>query len=202
MNLYSISGVILAGGKSSRFGSNKALINKDGIPLIQYLINQLESVFSEILVSTGNIYYDFIKQRQVKDIFKSYGPLGGIHSALLHSSNEKIFVISCDLPNINSDFIREFVEITLKYRNSILKVDNRIQPLCAIYHNENVSIIEQIINSEKSKTDKRTLSMYNFINLIKPFIVEASKMNTYKKNILLNINTQEDYAQYLKSLFD
>lgn len=200
MNLYPISGVILAGGQSKRFGSNKALIDKDGIPLLQYLVNQLEPLFNEIIISTGVIHYDFIKQKQIKDIFQFCGPLGGIHSALVHSLNDKIFVISCDLPNINTAFIREFCQLASNYKNSILRINDKIQPLCGIYHKENIFIIQQIINSEEVKIDKRKLSMFNFINYIQPFIIEASQMNSYNKNILLNINTPEDYAQYLKNL--
>lgn len=200
MNLFPISGVILAGGQSKRFGSNKALIVKDGIPLLQYLIAQLEHLFDEIIISTGVIKYDFIKQKQINDIFQFCGPLGGIHSALVHSSNDKIFVISCDLPNINTDFIREFCQLALNYKNSVLCINDTIQPLCGIYHKENISIIEQIINSEEVKIDKRKLSMFNFVHYIQPFIIEASEMHNYNKDILLNINTPEDYAQYLKNL--
>lgn len=103
-----ITGVILAGGASSRMGTNKALLEIDGITIIEQTYRKLSSLFHEVLVVTNSPeLYDFLPCRKVPDIFPDIGSIAGLHSGLSHSLHEKIFVTACDMPNINTDLIRE-----------------------------------------------------------------------------------------------
>lgn len=103
-----VTGIILAGGASSRMGTNKALLEVDGVTIIEQAYRKLSSLFHEVLVVTNSPeLYDFLPCRKVPDLFSDVGSIAGLHSGLSHSSQKKIFVTACDMPNINTDLIRE-----------------------------------------------------------------------------------------------
>ena len=77
------TGVILAGGASSRFGSNKALALLRGRPIISHVAAVLEKTFhSHLLVTNSPETYQFLGWQMTTDIHPGQGPLAGIHSAL------------------------------------------------------------------------------------------------------------------------
>lgn len=139
---------ILAGGKSSRLGGiDKALIKVDGIPLIQRIFNTLSDSASEVLViSNSNTTYP-VEARLVNDILKDCGPLGGIHSALLHSSHPNVFVVSVDMPFASKSIFMELknhhfqgkTQITIPRHNGL------IEPLYGFYSKSLIPKIELIL---------------------------------------------------------
>jgi molybdopterin-guanine dinucleotide biosynthesis protein A len=128
-----ITAFILSGGKSSRIGTNKALLEIDGMTLIQRLTELLESFFFRVIISSNEPeLYDFLGNKIIKDIIPGRGPLSGIHSALSFTTTDKNFIISCDMPFISIEMINYLI-----YNNSdaeivIPRADGRIQPLCGI----------------------------------------------------------------------
>ncbi len=94
--IYSdITGIILAGGKSTRMGENKSLLSLNGKTVIERVVDLMKSIFKEVILITNTPEeYDFIKIPKYKDIFEYKGPLAGIHSGLTHSNTEKKL---CDL---------------------------------------------------------------------------------------------------------
>ena len=77
-SLRDVTGVILAGGKSRRFGKNKALVEIDGIPLIGRVVSVMKSVFQHLVLITNTPdEYSYLKLPMYEDIIKGLGPLGG-----------------------------------------------------------------------------------------------------------------------------
>src|SRR6266496_3170841 len=96
-----ITGIILAGGKSSRMGTNKAFLRLGNKYVIEILADLMKNIFSKmILITNEPALYKFLKIDIYEDIYKNKGPLGGIHSGLVNSQTEKNFVLSCDIPFI------------------------------------------------------------------------------------------------------
>jgi FdhD protein len=96
-----ITGVVLAGGQSSRFGSNKALALWQGKFLIEYARDTLTAVFDDCLLITNTPeQYEFLNMPMIKDRYQDMGPLAGIHAALHHTGNPWIFIVACDMPAI------------------------------------------------------------------------------------------------------
>jgi len=91
-----ISGAILAGGRNKRMGGvNKSFIEIQGSPIIQRSVNILKEIFEEIIIVTNSLtdYEPYKKEcRVVTDIIKGIGPLGGIHSALSHTTKRRFFL--------------------------------------------------------------------------------------------------------------
>jgi molybdopterin-guanine dinucleotide biosynthesis protein A len=100
--------VILAGGKSTRYGKPKGLVLIDGKPLIAHLIQIIrEAGIEKIYLSTDDteLYSEFGLEC-ISDKIKNSGPLSGIHSAFENLDSDSILFLSCDLPRITSTEIR------------------------------------------------------------------------------------------------
>ncbi|MEA1961949.1 MAG: molybdenum cofactor guanylyltransferase [Bacillota bacterium] len=130
-----VSGVILAGGKSSRMKSNKAFVHILGKPLINALIEKFEPYFDEtIIISNEPHLFEGLAASVYTDIFPYRGPVSGIHSGLVHAQYDTIFVLGCDMPFINMDLVQYMVK-KLGDNNAVVpEVDSVLQPLCAVYH--------------------------------------------------------------------
>lgn len=102
-----VTGVILAGGSSSRMGSNKALLEVDGSPIITRTYRTLAGLFREVIIVTSSPGdYAFLPCRKVPDIYPGCGSIAGLHAALAHSSSAYSFVTACDMPFIDATIIR------------------------------------------------------------------------------------------------
>ena len=96
------TGIILAGGKSSRMGTNKALLTIDGKTVIERIVNQLEQIVDEIIVVTNPFHdYEFLQLPMVEDKWKGMGPLAGIEAGLNASTTERNLIVACDMPFIS-----------------------------------------------------------------------------------------------------
>src|SRR3972149_1031162 len=108
--LHNITAAILAGGKSSRMGTDKALLKIGDAAFIERIARTARSVFERvILISDANEKYSSLPLPIYLDLFPQCGPLGGLHSALVHSSTPYVFVTPCDLPLITAAMIQELV---------------------------------------------------------------------------------------------
>ncbi|MDR9502518.1 MAG: molybdenum cofactor guanylyltransferase [Desulfurivibrionaceae bacterium] len=129
------AGVILAGGKSSRFGSNKALALFQDKALISHAGDLLASLFGEILLVTNSPEtYDFLGWPMTGDIFPGAGPLAGIHAALNKVAAPQLFVLGCDMPLVQEDLIRLLcAEAEEGWDAVVPELSRGLEPLCALY---------------------------------------------------------------------
>ena len=148
-----VTGIILAGGKSSRFGENKALVGFDGIPLIEKVTRVISSIFKEVLiVSNTPEEYEYLGFPIKQDIIKNLGPIGGIYTGLKSIKNPAGFVVACDMPFLSPDLIRHIVEVQDDYDIIIPKVDWMMEPLHALYTNRCISPLKELIDTGERKT--------------------------------------------------
>lgn len=147
-----VAGVILAGGRSSRFGSNKALAEINGKPLIRHVADTLEMLFDETLLITNTPEaYTFLKWRTEADHFKGAGPLAGIHAALANIKSSSAFVVGCDMPNLQEDLIRHLC-MTRGTRDAIIPRHSKgMEPLHAVYDKSALSVLEQSLLADERK---------------------------------------------------
>ena len=90
--------IILAGGKSSRMGSDKGLVLLNGKPMISYIIEILKKMQIPIIIISNNENYKQFGLPVFADIIKEKGPLGGIYTGLKNSKTESNIIVSCDVP--------------------------------------------------------------------------------------------------------
>ena len=85
MKRETTTGIILAGGKSSRMGQDKGLLMLNGRTFMSHIIEALEPVVSDIIIVSNNSDYDIYKLKRVADILKDSGPLAGLYTGLFLS---------------------------------------------------------------------------------------------------------------------
>lgn len=133
MNNAGLAGVVLAGGRSSRFGSPKALAELGGRRLIDHAVAELTRVASEVLVATNTpkLFSDMHGVKIVCDAVPNLGPLGGIQTAFGKTSCERLLVLGCDTIATSASID---ALITARPANAVIALDSsRPQYLCAIY---------------------------------------------------------------------
>jgi len=128
-----ITGVVLAGGRSTRMGWDKALLKLNGKPLIQHVAEALHAVFDDVIVSANRADYDFLGLPMVRDVYDNCGPLGGIHAALESARTPYIFTAPCDTPLLNSIIIETILADAGPDRIAIGSTAERLQPLVGVY---------------------------------------------------------------------
>lgn len=135
MNTRAWAGVVLAGGRSSRMGRDKALIQHEGRPLIAHAIEVLRPHVDEMLIIGDPARYGHLGPLVIADDTPGQGPLGGILTALRYVWNDRTIVLACDMPNINARFIDRIKALADDYYDAVVaQCDGRLEPLAAVYH--------------------------------------------------------------------
>jgi|WetSurMetagenome_2_1015567.scaffolds.fasta_scaffold07751_4 molybdopterin-guanine dinucleotide biosynthesis protein A len=143
-----VSGVILAGGKSRRFGSNKAFADINGQPLISRVISVLRPIFDELIIITNNPDdYAFLGLPMYEDLIKGLGPIGGIYTGLEKIQNSRGFFAACDMPFLNEKLIQHLAGLSEGFEAVVPKIDWKMEPLHAVYSKECLPTIKELIGA-------------------------------------------------------
>lgn len=127
-----ITGVVLAGGKSTRMGRDKGSVRFRGKPLVCHALHTLGSVVSELLLSANEPVYKRFHDRVVHDLHPDLGPAGGIVTAMHHSRTPYLLVMPCDMPFVPPGFLRRLIEKAEK--DIVVPVhEGRTEPLLGLY---------------------------------------------------------------------
>lgn len=105
-----VTGVVLAGGQSLRFGSNKALHKVGEETFLMRAISLLDPFCYEVLVSGDRTEYAEMNCPKVKDIYENCGPLGGIHAALKACNTRYALFLTCDMPLMTAAPLQKMLE--------------------------------------------------------------------------------------------
>lgn len=151
LNSSDRTGLILAGGNSRRFGSDKAMHRFRGKPMIEHVRRAVRPLVAELLVSVqsrDDAPRD-VSAAIVEDRFTGCGPLAGIHAGLLASSSPWLVVAPCDMPYLTSADLEKIVESSTDGAAAVVAVDGagRRHPLCACYHRSLIPYVEQQLTS-------------------------------------------------------
>ena len=129
-----ITGIILAGGKSSRMGEDKGFLKLNGKTFMSSIISALNPIVGEIIIVSNNSEYDVFNLKRVADSMEDSGPLAGLYSGLLHSETENNIVLSCDVPLISSSVLKKLLEGAPSETEVIqFESEGKTMPLVAMY---------------------------------------------------------------------
>ncbi len=193
---HNITGVILAGGKNRRFGSEKALAKINGKRLIDRIITAMSDVFEENIIITNN--EDMYKEFNLKtypDILEGKGPLMGVYTALHHSSKD-IFVTACDMPFVSTSVIRKIIDSLEGYDAVIPKHSGKLHFLHAAYSLRCFDVF-------KKKLAGGFLRLKDIVKELNCNIVEEFKFEDDHLSPFFNMNTPDDFSlvkDYLNDL--
>ncbi len=187
--------IILAGGKSTRMGFDKQLLKINERGLMDSLIQKLNQEFEEIIIVTNRPeLYIGLSHKITKDILKDMGALGGIHAGLSYSSSEFAFVVACDMPNINMEYVY-YMKDSINDNNflgCVSKFGEWIEPFCSFYSVQLIGNIERYL-----KTGRRSIN--GLIKELNISYIEEKEARKFSPNwdMFLNLNTKEDLDKFL-----
>jgi molybdopterin-guanine dinucleotide biosynthesis protein A len=144
--------IILAGGKSTRMGTNKALLTVNGITLVERLIKLFRPLCDHVLVCTGATSAFSNAFPTVADQYPELGPISGIHAGLAASKTENNFVIACDIPHVNLGVMNKLLAFSEEYDIAAPCFQNsQPEPLFAFYHKRVAEIALRLLLKRKLK---------------------------------------------------
>lgn len=188
--------IILAGGKSSRMGTNKALLKINQKMNIEGICDKLNILFDDIILVTNDPKaYEFLEVRMTADEYPGMGPLAGLHAGLKASDYDVNLVVACDMPFVSA----ELAEIMIRYRrgyDAVVPVINGKQhPLFAIYKKEIAEAAAKCIKDGE-------LRMKHLLDLIHVrYVTEkdlAGFSGTDIERVFFNMNHPQDYEDAKK----
>ena len=191
MKEHNILGVILAGGKSSRFGSNKSLSNLSNSKLIEHVINKINKYFSEILIVSNDskLKLDDPNIKIIKDCKEGHlGPLVGVLSAMKYANQKKkyswVITFPCDTPFFEEIIVEMMIQKTASKTEKIFLIKEKKQRhnIFGIWSTSLEKILEQDLNNNFRKVEL-------WADKIGCSYIEK---DIKKENEFLNINTKED----------
>jgi molybdopterin-guanine dinucleotide biosynthesis protein A len=189
-----VTAVVLAGGKSSRMGTAKALLDFDGEPLILHIVRALNDLFGEtVVVAAPEQDLPALPARLVRDEVAYQGPVGGIYYGLRAAGGEFSFVTSCDVPFLNSRLIAYLVAQITGHDVAVPYWENRFQPLHAVYRKS----VLPLLKAQLERGELRPIYLFEKVRTRK---IEPPELAAFDPEGLsfLNMNTPEDYRSALK----
>ncbi len=188
-----ITAIILAGGKSSRIGSDqdKAILKLNGKRLIDIVISKLKHIAGDNIIIVGPPEkYPSYKQ-VVPDLFNPKGLLVGLYSGLKSSASRYNLVVGCDMPFLKVELL-QYMRDKIGSKDIIIPryAKNYIEPLCAIYSKDCLSVMEKNIEAG-------ILSIRRIFPYLKVKYIEEKEIKRVDPELdsFFNINYKEDFVR-------
>lgn len=185
---------ILAGGKSRRFGENKALFKINGLAVIEIVIAAIPPGNPVFIVTHSPAEYAHLGLPALPDNYPNAGPLAGIHAGLSHSPCEWNFFLACDFPCLRTAVIEE-IGAALFNKNKeekgaqviLPETAEGLQPLCALWSKSTLPLVETALKGERRS--------------VRAVLAQLShhRISLSEPEVLLNLNTREDLAKLSKA---
>jgi molybdopterin-guanine dinucleotide biosynthesis protein A len=152
MRQHRLTGFVLAGGKSSRMGVDKAGLSLNGRTLLDHVLAAMRPVCDQVFIIGPRAQYEDFGPGY-EDIFPGCGPLSGVHTALTHSRTPMNLVLAVDTPFLTAELLDYLADRAENSSYTVVApvVAGQIQPLCAAYSRSFLSIAEAALNAGKYK---------------------------------------------------
>lgn len=190
-----LTGAVLAGGHSSRFGSNKALFAPDGETLISKAADLLHPLVREVLVSASHANaeaYAFLGLDIVEDLHPDCGPLGGLEALLDRCATSWLLILTCDMPYVDSEALRTMIRHAQQSEGGICqeslprafawqRSDGSVSPFPLLIERSALSVVRSRMSSDH-RSMKGLLGALDTYYILAPF-----------DRLLSNVNRPEDW---------
>jgi molybdenum cofactor guanylyltransferase len=188
--MKTIPHIILAGGKSSRMGSDKASLPFAETTVLNYLIEAVKKSNHPYVVVSSLPEHDLIAESIIGDVLPDSGPLSGILSGMTYFSSDWVVVLSCDMPFYEAQLIEEMSNSTQGYDAVIPVHANKSYYLYGLYSAKCRSVIEEQMNKGELAVKK----------LLEKLKVNQFNADRYPATIFINMNSPDDYKEALTLL--
>lgn len=179
---------MLAGGKSSRMGFNKAFIEFGGRRLIEATVERLSRLFPEVLiVATDLDLYAYLGVRVIPDLIPNSGSLGGIYTGLSAAVDPKAFFVACDMPFLSGDLIALLIREAEDWDVVVPRAAGELQPMHAVYAKACLPFIKEAIEAKRFK-------IAGFFPKVRVKTIEEPALREVDPTLLglMNVNTPDE----------
>ncbi len=189
-------GFLLAGGKSSRMGADKAFLDFGGQTLLDRALTVMGAVCGKVtIVGDPDKFAEYGSSKDgsvVADIFFGCGPLAGIHAALVHSTAALNLMLAVDMPFVSRELLAFIFAAAEREDNhaivTVPRTGKGFQPLCAVYRRDFSAAAEQALRAGKYKIDATFSS-------VSVRVIEEDELAAagFSEQSFFNVNTPQDH---------
>lgn len=185
---WKLGAAVLAGGKSSRMGQNKVLLEYENVRFLDRICKELGG-FEELLVSAAEKGdYAYSGYRVVCDENREIGPIEGIRRVLQSTSCDYVFICAGDMPFVKKELVQYMQEfISSDYDCYCLVDEEHIHPLCAIYSKAVLPVVEELVAAGQYR-------LLKLLNRVRTKYIRL-EWSCFDKKVVRNINTRQEYQQ-------
>ena len=187
--VHDLSAFVLAGGKSSRMGTDKAFLQLNGETLLDRALQVAATITENVRIVGDQHKFGAFHYAVIPDVYRDRGPLGGIHAALCTTNSNLNLVLALDMPLVSGEFL-VFLVNQARQSGATITVPNAgggLQPLCAVYRKQFAEIAEQSLQAGKNRIDP-LFSRVTCRAIAEHELTQAG----FSVEIFRNVNTPED----------
>ena len=192
------SAIVLAGGRSSRMGIDKAQLDFGGVPILRRIVDELHRRFDDVIVVAAPERIrgiDLVDVKIIHDEEEFAGPLDALRRGLDAAQHESVFACSCDLPFLSADVAGALCAMLEAHDAAIPIIDGRDQTLCAAYRKSATGRIARLGASGET----RMRSLLDVLDVRRVGEAELREIDPGLHSFI-NVNTPEEYARALSIL--
>jgi molybdopterin-guanine dinucleotide biosynthesis protein A len=187
------SAIILAGGKSTRLGRDKASATLLGVSMLQRAVSRIEGLVGEMIVvrAAGQTLPDVetsASLRVVEDVYADSGPLGGIYTGLSAITTPRAITVACDMPLLQPDLLAGLLLLASDFDAVVPTNDMYLpEPLCAVY-------TTRCLPATHSQLGAGALKVALFLDMVRVRYVPPTEWRAWDPDGLsfLNVNREAD----------
>lgn len=178
---------VLAGGRSSRMGRDKALLPFQGRSLVEHVAFQAQGVTDNITLVGKTCRYANLGYPVIEDIFPGRGPLSGLHAALTSTRSNWNLMLACDMPEITAEFLKQLMtRAESGHASAVIPVapDGVPQPLCAVYHHQCLAAVAGALRNGVYKITEALAAL------------DVDFWSVPESHYFCNLNTPQEWSAY------
>lgn len=194
-----IEGFILAGGKSSRMGSDKAQLRLGGQSFVEKIADALASISRRVRVVGVKAEGAQGKWAFVPDVYGQWGALGGLHAALAACHSEWAAIVACDLPFVTGELFLRLASVRENFEAVVpVQTDTRLQPLCALYRTKTCLRHAEELIAAGERRPRVLIERVRARRVVADELADLAGAELF----FANVNTPLDYARALAAAGD
>jgi molybdopterin-guanine dinucleotide biosynthesis protein A len=188
MEPVKVTGIVLAGGLSSRMGEDKSRMPFKGKPLIMYGIEALSPLCEKVIISSNFPVYDFTGCDVWPDELPVGAPINGLYSCLKRSETAWNLVLSCDMPFTGTELFAYLLEQAHDDEDALIPqhAEGLAEPLCGLYNRSSLDVFEQRVKLEQ----------YSILQLLQAircrYVSIGPDQEFYSREMFSNLNSPAD----------
>jgi molybdopterin-guanine dinucleotide biosynthesis protein A len=183
-----INGYILAGGISSRMGTDKGMMLLNGKPMVEHVIEQLKPAVDKVVIISNNPEYEKLGLEVIPDLIKDIGPAGGIYTALKYSDTNYNFMVSCDMPFITPEAVKFMVQKAIESQIIVPVSKGQMEPMFGVYSKDCLTLWSALI-------EKGLLKLQELVTHFDVLKLNVDDNELFSNRLFQNINTREEFEK-------